>query len=250
MNQIKGLVIDINGVLHDEEKPIGNSVLALNQIKLKYPVRLISNSTSKSRKQVAETLILMGFHITENEIFTPLSAISSFLKSKNAGAFFISTEKTKTEFADIPKERIDYVVVTHAHENFTFENLNQGFRYLLQGAELLGSGYSKYYKDKDGRFNLDPGPFIKALEFASSKQAIILGKPSKEFFLSAVLDMGLDPAQAAMIGDDIETDVKGGMDSGLQGILVKTGKFQEKDLMKDIKPDFILEKFDQISQIL
>jgi len=100
---------------------------------------------------------------------------------------------------------------------------------------------TRRFHEKDGLLYLDPGPYVKALEYATGKEALILGKPSRDFFLSAVSDMGILPSEAAVIGDDIETDVRGGMEAGLKGILVKTGKFRRSDLEKNIHPDFILK---------
>lgn len=248
--KIKGLVVDINGVLHNEKEPFFDTVRVFNKIKKKFPVRLVSNSTSKTQEESAQKMQNMGFCVKAHEIFTPIEAIHSYLLASKKGAFFISTAKTKESFKDIPSSPVDFVVVTHAHEEFTFQNLNQGFRYLRLGAKLIGSGSSKYYVDSYGHFNLDPGPFIYALEWASGSQALILGKPSPQFFLAAVKDMGLNPHEVAMVGDDIETDVQGGIKAGLLGVLVKTGKFCQKDLDKNITPHAILESFAHIETIL
>ena len=54
-----------------------------------------------------------------------------------------------------------------------------------------------------------------------------MGKPSRQFFQMALDDLGLKPGEVAMVGDDIHTDVMGAQEMGLQGILVKTGKYRE-----------------------
>ncbi|HCL56939.1 MAG TPA: TIGR01458 family HAD-type hydrolase [Spirochaetia bacterium] len=243
---LKGFVIDINGVLTAGEQPISNAAETLQKMKEKYMIRLITNSTSKNKVEAAEKLNKHGFSVEPDEIFSPIEAIKNYLKKRGGGAFFLSTQKTQKDFSEIPKTPVQAVVLTHAHEDFSFENMNRAFRYLLDGAVFIASGISKYYKEKDGLLYLDPGPYVKALEYATGKEALILGKPSRDFFLSAVSDMGILPSEAAVIGDDIETDVRGGMEAGLKGILVKTGKFRRSDLEKNIHPDFILENIGEV----
>jgi ribonucleotide monophosphatase NagD (HAD superfamily) len=55
--------------------------------------------------------------------------------------------------------------------------------------------------------------------------------------------VGADPAEVAMIGDDIESDVAGAQAAGLRGILVRTGKFSPEDLERGITPDMSAENF-------
>ncbi len=74
--------------------------------------------------------------------------------------------------------------------------------------------------------SLDVGAYVAALEFASGKQATILGKPSHDFFLSAVNAMGLAVGETAMIGDDAEFDASAAVNAGLIGVLVRTGKWK------------------------
>ena len=98
---------------------------------------------------------------------------------------------------------------------------------------------------------LSTGPFVAALEYATGKKAELMGKPSLEFFQMALKDMGSSPDQAAMIGDDILTDVAGAQKLGMQGILVKTGKYRE-DLAKSsgVKPDLVLESLADLKEHL
>jgi ribonucleotide monophosphatase NagD (HAD superfamily) len=78
--------------------------------------------------------------------------------------------------------------------------------------------------------SLSAGPFVSALEFATGKTAVVMGKPSPSFFDLALRDMGLTPGEAVMIGDDVLTDIGGAHVIGMDGILVRTGKFREEAL--------------------
>jgi ribonucleotide monophosphatase NagD (HAD superfamily) len=88
---------------------------------------------------------------------------------------------------------------------------------------------------------------VAALEYATGKKAELMGKPLSEFFQMALKDMGAQPEQAAMIGDDILTDVDGAQRLGMKGILVKTGKYRE-DLARSsgVTPDLVLDSIAQL----
>ncbi|WP_198407648.1 HAD-IIA family hydrolase [Sulfurovum sp. NBC37-1] len=134
--------------------------------------------------------------------------------------------------------------------NFTFERLNGAFRALQEGAELIAAAKNRYFKDSDGKLSMDAGGFIAALEFAAGTEAILIGKPSSDFSHLAAASMGLRPDEVLMIGDDIESDVKGAQDAGMKAALVKTGKFQPDDLEKGIKADFILVDVKELPSVL
>jgi len=98
---------------------------------------------------------------------------------------------------------------------------------------------------------LSTGPFVAALEYATGKKAELMGKPSRQFFQLALSDLGIRPEDAAMIGDDILTDVLGAQEMGMQGILVKTGKYQEEIAKSTgVKPDMVLESLADLAEHL
>ncbi|WP_457626515.1 TIGR01458 family HAD-type hydrolase [Persephonella sp.] len=249
-SKIKGLLLDLDGVLYVIDTPIEGAGETLKKLKERFKIRFITNTTTKPRKVVYRKLKEMGFDVEEDEIFSALEATKQFLKEKNAGAFMILTDLALEDMKDIRREPVEYVVVGDARDNFTYRNMNKAFRYLIEGAELIAAAKNKYFRDKDGKLSLDCGAFITGLEFATGKKAKLIGKPNKDFFLMAVKSMGLKPEEVAVVGDDIESDVKGGMDAGLKGILVKTGKFTPDDLRKGIKPDLVIEDINHLLEFI
>ncbi len=250
MRKIKGILLDIDGVLYVGDRVIDGAIEAVKELRKRYELRFITNTTTKTREIIHRKLTLMGFDIKKEEIFSALDATKEFLKEKNAGAYLLLTDIAKKEFEEFKGLPVRYVVVGDARENINYYSMNTAFRYLVEGAELIAAAKNKYFMDKDNKLSLDAGPFVVALEFASGKKAILIGKPNREFFLKAVKSMHLEPEEVAVVGDDIEADVKGGMDAGLFGILVKTGKFKEDDLKSGIKPHLIVNSIKELPSVL
>ncbi len=79
----------------------------------------------------------------------------------------------------------------------------------MEGAELVALLKNRYWQTAGGGLSLDAGPFVAALEYASGKPAIVVGKPERAFFELALEGLGLPPDMVAMVGDDPELDVGG-----------------------------------------
>ena len=88
---------------------------------------------------------------------------------------------------------------------------------------------NRYWLKADG-LALDVGPFVAALEYAAGREAYVVGKPAAGFFDEVLDGAGSDAAAAAMVGDDIESDIGGALRAGLAAILVRTGKYRTEAL--------------------
>ena len=98
---------------------------------------------------------------------------------------------------------------------------------------------TRYWHAKGGS-QLDAGPFVAALHYASGIEPVVLGKPAPAFFDAAIAALNSTPARTLMIGDDIRGDVAGAQQAGLRAALVRTGKFRQSDLHGEIRPDAVL----------
>ncbi|KAJ1959996.1 hypothetical protein GGI12_004045, partial [Dipsacomyces acuminosporus] len=154
------------------------------------------------------------------------------------------------QFADVEQsEPYNAVVVGLAPSRFDYGHMNRAFSALLGGADLVGIHRAKYYASSENQLSIGPGGFIAALEYASGKQAALVGKPKKEFYQLALADMGLQdsPGSVAMVGDDVLADLGGGaQELGLRRFLVRTGKYRANDESKaDMPLDGVFDTFAQ-----
>ena len=161
-------------------------------------------------------------------------------------ALFVAAA-TQTEFSDFSlcheeDDDATAVVVGDLGEQWTFEVLNRAFRLLMQQPQptLIALGMTRYWQASDG-LRLDVAPFIAALQCASGVEALVLGKPALPFYQAAIDILATDAKHIVMLGDDIKGDVAGAQQAGMQGVLVKTGKFRAADLQQNIEPDAVLD---------
>ncbi len=253
---VRAFLIDLDGVLYTGKDPYPGVKECLQRMdELGYSYRFVSNSTRRARDSVAERLRGLGYNVAAWQIYTPpLAAIEHIKKSGKERCFLLTTGDVHRDFeqADIiiSKENVDCVVIGDAGDSFTFERLNQALRLILDGAEILALEMDRYWSQPQGLV-LSTGPFVAALEYATGKKALLMGKPSRNFFQLALTDLGIKPKDAAMIGDDILTDVHGAQEMGMRGILVKTGKYREEIAKSSgVKPDMVLESLADLARLL
>jgi ribonucleotide monophosphatase NagD (HAD superfamily) len=99
--------------------------------------------------------------------------------------------------------------------------------------------------------SLDVGPFVAAIEFATSSEAYVVGKPARAFFDQVLADLEVGPANAAMVGDDIESDIGGALRVGLAAILVRTGKYtDERTRESGIRPTTVVDSIADVPLLL
>ncbi|XP_011308125.1 haloacid dehalogenase-like hydrolase domain-containing protein 2 isoform X2 [Fopius arisanus] len=203
VNKIKTVLIDLSGTLHIENSVIPGAVNALKKLRsTETKIKFVTNTTKESKSCLFDRLRKLGFDIKKDEIFSSLAAARDVIQTRRLNPFLMVDDAAMEDFQDLqnPDEEATAVVVGLAPDKFHYEELNQAFRLLLQGASLIAIHEGRYYKRGDG-LALGPGAFIKGLEYSANIKAEVIGKPTKGFFEAAL--EGIPPQHAIMIGDDI-----------------------------------------------
>ncbi|HEU4680438.1 MAG TPA: HAD-IIA family hydrolase [Gemmatimonadales bacterium] len=246
--------MDLDGTLYTGAAAIPGAPETLSRLRKQgVPHCLVTNTTSRSRAMVIERLLGYGFDVSADEVFTATLAGAELAKA--AGQRRVAPFVPEPALEDLTELELgggtsgrplkgnpDAVVVGDLGERWTYGLLQEAFDYLMAGASLIALSRDRYWL-RDRSLALDAGPFVAALEFATGKSAAVAGKPSPAFYAAALRSLGLDPtAPAAMVGDDLWSDIQGAQGAGLQGWLVRTGKYREDALRQSgILPDRILD---------
>uniref|UniRef100_A0A7S3P8U2 Haloacid dehalogenase-like hydrolase domain-containing protein 2 n=1 Tax=Amphora coffeiformis TaxID=265554 RepID=A0A7S3P8U2_9STRA len=244
---IRGVLIDLSGTLHVGDTLIPGAVQALDRLRQSnYRIRFLTNTSAKSSTALRAQLETMGIQMQpeeddEDQLVTSVLATRHYLLQQqnptNQGQLrpFCLMEDT-SDLKGVPLDPPhNCVVVGLAPSQFHYASLNQAFRILLEHPDgLIAIHRANYLRDgTDGGLSLGPGGFVAALETASGCQpAKVMGKPSAEFFASALWD-DLPSDQVCMIGDDVIQDIQGAANAGIgMRVLVQTGKYREGDQAK------------------
>jgi HAD superfamily hydrolase (TIGR01458 family) len=226
---LEALLLDLSGVLYDGDTVIPGALPAVQRVKNSpLHLRFITNTSQKTRASLLRQLRDFGFEVEDEQLFTAVDAARAWLQQHQLRPFCLVHENIKSEFDDFDQRDPNAVLMADAAEGFSYSNLNRAFQLCMAGAPLLGVGYNRYFKS-DGRLLLDAGAFIRAIEFSASTEAIIVGKPSVEFFHRVMASTSASTEHTLMVGDDVFGDVEGALNAGIKACLVRTGKYRPGD---------------------
>lgn len=269
------LLLDLDGTLYTDAGPIPGAVEAIRELRRRdVPFRFVTNTTRRSRRGLMERLLGYGFEVGPGEVFTSVMAGVRLLRERGIErvAPFVARDTLEdlAEFELVGGTAVGSaasaaagtspaaVVIGDLGDQWTPVLLNQAFRYVLDGALLIALQKDRYWLGRTG-LELDAGPYVAAIEYATGRQAIVCGKPEAGFYLTALATMGSTDAvpsaasaapaasPAVMIGDDLWADVAGAQRAGLQGWLVQTGKFRRDVLdQSGVRPDRVLDSIGDV----
>ncbi len=229
---VRGLLLDLEGVLYQEGEVIPGALEAIRSVAERgLTLRFLTNTTIRPRGEIVARMQAMGFDVEPAQVFTPALAAGHVLAREGVRRLHLAAPPALAEdFAafELVDEEPEAVVMGDLHTGFTWERLDGLFRMLLDGARLVALHRNRFCR-RGAHLALDLGPFVAALEYAASTEALVVGKPSEPFFSSAVEDMGLDRSDVVMVGDDIEADIGGALAAGLKAVQVQTGKYSPRD---------------------
>lgn len=255
---VRGLLLDLDGVSVLKGRPIPGAIEAIADLdRRRIPYRIVTNTSLVSRRTLSRQGASIGLQIPPERIISALSATAAWTRRAFPGQplFVITSPDGRAEFegqhlmdaaaADAPGAWAAAVVIGDSADELTYPNLNRAFRLALGGARLVGMHRNPWWLTPAGP-TLDSGAFVRGLEYATERKALILGKPSRAFFVEAAHELikeiagvgssagsrRIGRAALAMVGDDIWSDVLAGQRVGLRGVFVLTGKHGPAELAR------------------
>jgi phospholysine phosphohistidine inorganic pyrophosphate phosphatase len=253
-------LLDLDGTLYAGGAAVPGAPETLQRLRQAgVPFRLVTNTTSRSRAILVERMRGYGFAVEPGEVFT--ATLAGAAVARDSGIHIAAPFLPVPALEDLSGLELvggssgrkgpsraakgggapEAVILGDLGESWTYEVLQEAFDYVMGGASIIALSRDRYWQRGD-RLALDAGPFVAALEYATGATAVVAGKPSPAFYAAALASLGPGrPANAAMVGDDLWSDVQGAQRAGLEGWLVRTGKFREEALRDSgITPDRVL----------
>jgi HAD superfamily hydrolase (TIGR01458 family) len=254
---VAALLIDIDGVLSVSGEAIPGAVGAVRRLReAGHRLRFLTNNTTCPRAHLTESMRQTGFDVEETELQTTPRAAARALAGRRVLALTMSAIVPDLEGIELVGEGADAVLLGGADETeetgrvFSYMNLARAFAELEAGAELFCLHRNRWWQTKHGPL-LDTGALVAGLEYAAQTHATVLGKPSSSFFAAALEALDCDPGQAWMIGDDLESDIRGAHLHGMRTVLVRTGKFRPDDLERSsVRPTVLLSSIADLPEWL
>jgi NagD protein len=197
---------------------------------------VLTNNPLYTPGDLAHRLQSMGLDIPGERIFTSAMATARFLDSqKPKGTAFVIGESGLTwalhelgyVITDIEP---DYVVLGETH-SYNLELITKAIRLVAAGAHFIATNSDP---SGPGEGGLVPacGAMAALIEKASGYSPFFIGKPNPVMMRTALNHLDVHSEDTIMVGDRMDTDIIGGVQSGLETILVLTGVTKLEDIRR------------------
>jgi 4-nitrophenyl phosphatase len=229
---IKGLIIDMDGVLYRDTEPIGDLPAIFNKIRsdgLKFI--LATNNATRTIDEYLQKLNGFGVSLNEREIITSAQATGIYLQEHHPGGcrlFVVGQPSLIHTLEDYgltvvsdPQDDVE-VVVASMDLGLSYDKIRDAELLIRNGCTFVGTNPDVTYPTPGGLYP-GSGTVIGAIEIASGQEPIIIGKPQPLLYQMALRRLDLKPEETLGIGDRLETDIAGAQAAGMPSALVLTG---------------------------
>jgi len=232
---IRALILDMDGVLWRGEQLIGDLPTIFKEIERKgLKVILASNNSTRTPAKYLAKVRAFGVDIADWQLINSAEATSDYLSQQypQGGPVYVIGESGLVTSLiekgfEISQDKA-IAVVAGLDRQMDYEKINIAARLIMGGAVFIGSNPDRTIPTPSG-VSPGAGTILAAIEAASYTQPLIIGKPEPVIFEMAMKRLGTKPEETLMVGDRLETDIRGGQNAGCRTALVLSGVTDRQD---------------------
>ena len=251
---IQAVFLDLDGTIYLGGEMIDGAIEFLERLEKRGIRRyFLTNNSSKSVSQYVEKLRGLGVSASEEEVLLSTHDLIAWLSGEGVTeTYLVGTEgmRSMIEEAGLESRSEDpeYVVLGYDTE-ISYEKLSTASIHLHRGVPLVASHPDIVCPTPDGGLP-DSGAYMALFEVSTGVKAThVCGKPNKGMILHKIVELGLEPANCAMIGDRLYTDIEMAERAGVHGILVLSGEATRDDVSGSPQsPSLIVESVSYLAQ--
>jgi glycerol-1-phosphatase len=250
------VLLDLDGCVWIGERCTPDAPAAIAELRCAgKSLAFLTNDPRRSPEDYVRKLWSLGLRASLEEVVTVGAAIQHLLAERGRGrkvyvigapAIFRHVAEAGMRIVNATDQASEaQLVVIAAHDDFHFSELRAATQAVLGGAEMVAAGRDRTFPAEDGTWPAT-GAIVAALEYATEREAQIVGKPDPQMFRTALDRLG--PGRALVVGDRLDSDLSGAAAAGLDAAIVLTGASSRFDAeaARDPAPVAIAEDLHQL----
>jgi NagD protein len=254
-----GYLIDMDGVIYRENQMIPGAVdFIAALLATGTPFLFLTNNSAPTPEDLEVRLKHLGVSgLSPRHFYTSAMNTADFLSETDPdctvyvigeGGLLAALHERK-----IPNDGIQPRYVVVGEGTATMERLTKAHECIERGARLLVTNPDNWCPVSSEKTRPGAGATAAFLEASTGRRAYYLGKPNGYMFHRArrkLADLSLnEPENIVMIGDTMETDIRGAVEAGMQSFLVLSGSTQMEVLSDYVyQPTRILQSVADLTQ--
>lgn len=260
-----GVLVDLDGTLFHGAAPLPGAIEFMEALKAKgIPFLYWTNNSTRSPEDVAEHLRHLGFKAQANETFTSSQALVALAGERlgvGATVHVIGENGLRTAVAEAGWRDVSTLSVADADaagpvaavlfgmdRQITYEKLNRALQCLLSGAWFMATNNDRVLPGEH-TYGPGTGALLAALETAWGQPAEVAGKPSPRFVEAGSARLGISSARTLVIGDNLDTDIRGGRGAGAMTAWVRTGVPAPDGVLSELEPDLVVDDLRELLRL-
>ncbi|MDF9823717.1 4-nitrophenyl phosphatase [Breznakia sp. PF5-3] len=250
---MKTYLIDLDGTMYKGNTIIDGALDFLQRIREHGDRYLfLTNNATRTGKQNVEHMEKLGFYgLNPEDFFTSSMAAARYIakKSSKRNAFFVGKDGLREALLDsgftITDKDVDFVFVG-LDKDGSYQTYSYALKFLLNGAKLVGTNSDRLLAKDDG-FNIGNGSIVAMFEYATGQESEKIGKPYQPILDEVLEYASITKEEAILVGDNLETEIKLGVDFGVKTIFVTSGVHDRKDIERlKIIPNQVVNSLNDI----
>lgn len=228
-----GYLIDMDGVIYRENHLIPGAAAFVEALLASHtPFLFLTNNSAPTPDDLAVRLGHLGIKgLTPRHFYTSAMNTADFLSEMDPGctAYVIGEGGIHSALHEkkIPNDSINPRYVVIGEGMTTVERLTKAHEFLDRGARLLVTNPDNWCPVSAEKTRPGAGATAAFLEASTGRRPYFLGKPNGYMFHRArrqLARLTLNPVERTiMIGDTMETDIRGALEADMGAYLVLTG---------------------------
>ncbi|GAA5907683.1 4-nitrophenylphosphatase [Sporobolomyces salmoneus] len=275
VNQYDNFLFDCDGVIWEGDNIIGQSRQTLDYLRKQGKrIFFVTNNATKSRQSNKTKFDKMGIHAEVDEIFTSAYAAAAYLKHvlefpEDKKAYVIGEKGLEEEldavgikhsggtdpddnvfvdlmdFSSIVADPEVGAVVCGLDMHINYKKIAKAHRYLKEneGCLFIATNLDSTFPTH-GSVYPGAGSTIAPLTCCLGRDPLVIGKPENAMLESILTSFGLEKSKTIMVGDRLDTDIKFGVQGGIDTLMVLTGVNKTEDYEREgavARPTFVVE---------
>ncbi|TFB24252.1 TIGR01457 family HAD-type hydrolase [Filobacillus milosensis] len=247
MKKYEAYLIDLDGTMYRGKSPIPEAKSFIEELKAQgIPFMFVTNNSSRTPEDTQIKLKQFGIESEVHQIMTASLATASYLieEKPDATAYVIGEKGLTTALEDkgvqLVEDHPDYVVVGIDRHN-TYKKIRQACLHVQNGAKLIATNPDIKVPTEKGMVPGN-GAFVNLIENVTGMTPEIIGKPTGHMLQIALEQLGVEPEDAIMVGDNYLTDIQAGIRAEMDTLHVHTGVTSKDELMQyAVQPTYSIE---------
>lgn len=222
-------LIDLDGVLVQGQTPIPGAVEFIDRLNRGGRRFLIlTNNSRYTQRDLQYRLQVMGFDLGLENIYSSAVAVADYVQAQQPGgsAYALGDLGLYAALAEVGYRLTNYhpdYVILGESDGYAHDNLRRAVQLIAAGVSFVATNPDPVTPLEQDRVDLACGSIAAMLERATGVAPYYVGKPNAWMLRAALQRLGQPVDKVVILGDRLETDIKMGLESGLETILVLSG---------------------------